>query len=238
MQAVEWGITRMDQAPYAVTVPAQYVGLTVNEAVSLALKLNADSLVAAGGSGWPGNDQLGNNWFAVRYGGALFGYLASDTAHNPADWDTALNRLGAHLDANLGRSPLGLGWNPEGHGYTWFPGWHTLPLVLALRNTRGEDLTLTWPGLNLTLWGATYATGVVPVPRVKDIYQPQAFGIRPDFTDDHNAWGPEGTAGLAFALAPPKWLPGMKWMYRRLAGDLGDQGWDAEAGNGIYSLLF
>lgn len=236
--AVEQGITRLTDTPYALLMPPQYVGLPLNEAVSLALRLNADSLVASGGPGWPGNDRVGNNWFAVRYGGALFGYLASDEIFDTSAWNTALQRLSTHLDATLTRSPAAQGWNPEGHGYIWFPGWHTLPLVLALRNTGGPDLTQTWPALNLTLWAAGYATGVVPVARVPDLNQALALGIRPDFSDDHNAWGPEGTAGLAFALAPPELLGGMKWIYRRLAGDLGDDGWDAEAGNGLYSLLF
>lgn len=168
VQALEMGITRITDTPYSIQMPAQYVGLPLNEAVSLALKLNADSLVASGGSGWPSNESIGNNWFAVRYGGALFGYLASNHAHDSANWNTALQRLGIHLDATLTRSAESRGWNPEAHGYIWFPAWHTYPLMLAMRNVQGVDLAETWPGLTYSLWAATFATGAIPVNRPVD----------------------------------------------------------------------
>jgi autotransporter-associated beta strand protein len=226
------------------SVPAPYAGMDLNAGISLALKNNADSLVASGGSEWPGNTKTANNWFAVRFGTALLSYLACDEPESgwSANYDTCLRELRAHYAANLTtRSDTG-GWNPEGVAYAQYPGYFSFPMLYALKRVKGLDLTTEIPALNKTLW-ATYQ-GMLPIDRYSRTTAPGdtrlgwGKGLRPDFTDDHNSWDPEGSAALAFAFAPEAYKPGLKWMFRRTCGDLGDQTWDTSSGNGLWSLLF
>jgi hypothetical protein len=233
----------------AITVPAKYVGLPLREAISQALRNNADSLIASGGSGWPGNDAYGNNWWACRYAGAGLGYLVCDESGIEANLDIAITRLKTHLSYNLGDSPLGMGWNPEGVAYAQFPGWYTYPFAIALERATGRDLVAEHPAMRFALW-STYM-GVLPIERgsrLGDLQTGTGLGIRPDFDDDHNIWEGEGTGALAFAFAynddPDDdipdfdYRPGIKWLYNRIAGAMGDQLWDSASGNGIYSILY
>lgn len=225
-------------------VPAVYVGMDLNAAVSLALKSNADSLVQSGGAEWPGDTKLGNNWFAVRYGSALLSYLSCDEgiATWSNNYNTCLSKIRQYLDNNLTKRTDANGWNPEGIAYAQYPGYFLYPATYALKRLRGVDLPVEYPAMTKALW-ATYQ-GVLPIDRYSrttadgDTRIGWAKGLRPDMTDDHNAWDPEGTAGLAFAFAPESYKPGLKWMYRRLCGDLGDRTWDCSTGNGLWSLLF
>lgn len=226
------------------TVPAPYVGMDLNAGVSLALKNNADSLVASGGSEWPGDTKTANNWFAVRYGSALLSYLACDEpeAGWSANYNTCLNKLRTHYSANLTTRADTGGWNPEGVAYAQYPGYFTFPMLYALKKLKGVDLTTEIPALNKTLW-STYQ-GLLSIDRYSRTTAPGdtrlgwGKGLRPDFTDDHNSWDPEGTAALAFAFAPEAYKPGLKWIFRRTCGDLGDRTWDCSSGNGLWSLLF
>ena len=226
------------------TVPAIYVGMDFNAAVSLALKNNADSLVASGGSEWPGDTKTANNWFAVRYGSALLSYLACDEVESgwSANYSTCLTKLRSHYGSNLtNRADTG-GWNPEGVAYAQYPGYFTFPALIALKKLKGLDLTTEFPALNKTLWASFQ--GMLPIDRYSRVTEAGnplsglAKGLRPDFTDDHNSWDPEGTAALAFAFSPEAYKPGLKWMFRRTCGDLGDKTWDTATGNGLWSLLY
>jgi hypothetical protein len=236
--------TFTDLAGQTLTLPAPYAGMDLRAAISLALKNNSDSLVASGGSGFPGADKEGNNWWGIRFAAAGLGYLASD--EDPATYERNL-RLSAdavlrHLRANLGTDPAGRGWNPEGIAYAQFAGWFTHPFALALRRATGRDFAAELPPLRHAL-RSTYV-GVLPIERFGRLSAPGdtragwGRGLRPDFDDDHASWDGEGTGALAFAFAPPEYLPGLKWQFRRLVGDLGDRTWDAASGNGLYALLF
>lgn len=226
------------------TVTAPYAGMDFNAAISLALKNNADSLVASGGAEWPGDTKIANNWFAVRFSTALLSYLACDEpeAGWSSNYTTCLSKIRAHYNANLTTRADANGWNPEGLAYTQYPGYNSFPMIYALKRLKGIDLTTEIPALKKALW-TTYQ-GVLPIDRFSrssaagDTRIGWSKGLRPDFTDDHNSWDPEGTAALAFAFAPEPYKPGMKWMFRRLCGDLGDQTWDCSTGNGLWSLLF
>lgn len=232
-----------------ISIPSKYVGLSLRSAISRALRNNADSLIASGGSGWPGNDATGSNWWAVRYAGAGLGYLACDESGTDTNLNTAITRLKTHLSANLGDSPVSMGWNPEGIAYAQFPGWFTYPFAIALQRLKGRNLVAEHPAMRYALW-ATYM-GAVPVERRSRLGDPvtgTGLGIRPDFDDDHNVWEPEGTAALAFAFAynnDPNdaipdfdFRPGLKWLFNRLAGAKGDRLWDSASGNGIFALLY
>ncbi len=226
------------------TVPAPYAGLSVNAAISLALKNNADSLVRSGGAEWPGDTKTANNWFAVRYATAALSYLACDEAETAwsANFTTCVQKLVTHKTSNLTTSTQSRGWNPEGIAYAQYPGWHTYPFAYAYKRLKGVDLTLQIPGMKYELW-STYQ-GLLPIARYTRAAGPgetrpgYGLGLRPDFTDDHDMWDGEGTGALAFAFAPPAFIPGLKWQFRRTCGDLGDRTWDGSSGNGLYSLLF
>jgi hypothetical protein len=236
--------TFTDLAGQTLTLPAPYAGMDLRAALSLALKNNSDSLIASGGSGFPGAEKEGNNWWGIRYAAAGLGYLASDEP--PASYEKnlglAANGVVRHLRANLTTDRRARGWNPEGIAYAQFAGWFTHPFALALRRSTGRDLVADIPALRYALW-STY-TGVLPIERFGRLSAPGekragwGRGLRPDFDDDHASWDGEGTGALAFAFAPADYLPGLKWQYRRLVGDLGDRTWDAASGNGLYSLLF
>lgn len=224
------------------TVPAEFVGKPVNDLVSRKLFENAESLVKSGGPGWPGDHKTGNNWHAVRFGGAALQFLACDEPRET--WkkhlDACIRGLAQHKKANLTVSTVSNGYNPEGIAYAQYPGYTTYPLLIALRRLEGIDLAKEIPGMQRELW-STYQ-GVLPIPRKGRVGTPgtnaPGLGLRPDFTDDHPVWEGEGTAALAFAVSPPEYLPGLKWLYRRLVGDIGDRTWDSASGNGLYSLLF
>jgi len=225
-------------------VPKEFVGQDINAFISNALKENADSLVKGGGSGWPGDQKTGNNWMAVRFGTAALSYLGCDEPREQwqKNFETAMRMVLRHKQAILSMSSSANGWNPEGIAYAQYPGWTTYPLVIALLRLEGRDLIKEVPAMQKELW-ATYQ-GVLPLARHSRVSGPGeerkgwGLGLRPDFTDDHPVWEAEGTASLAFAVAPKEYLPGMKWLYRRLCGDLGDRTWDSASGNGLYSLLF
>ena len=229
-----------------VTVAAKFTGLSLNAAVSLALKENADNLIASGGSGWPGDNSTGNNWFAVRYGGAGLGYLSTDETVDAAKFATAVNKLTDHFKANLGAGADSRGWNAEGIGYLPFPGQTSMPFVLALiRNTNSalgssfvnRDLRASVTGLGYTLQ-TPYPPGLAIARRHPFDNNFTGLGLRPEFNDDHPLLYGEGTGALAFALAPAEYQPGIKWMFRRLWGDLGDQTWDMASGQALWSLLY
>lgn len=233
----------------SITVPEKYVGLPLRTAISQALRNNGDSNIRSGGSGWPGNDAIGNNWFAVRYGSAALAYLACDETGTGANFDLAISRLKTHLTANLGTSPLGMGWNPEGIAYAQYPGWTTYPLAIALKRMTGRDLVAEHPAMRFALWSTWQ--GVLPIERksrLGDLATGTGLGVKPDFDDDHNIWDGEGTGALAFAFAYNDdpgddipdfdYRPGIKWLYNRIAGAKGDRLWDSASGNGIYSILY
>ncbi len=213
-------------------LPPEYVGMDLNAAMSKALKANADSLIASGGGGWPGGDKYGNNWYSVRYGGALLGILASDETGMEKAYDTALGVFGKYLVASLGTHPNPKGWNPEGYGYTLYPAQFTYPALIALKRLRDADPTKNIPAARLNL--PTLFHGLLALPQ-----KSQGFmGVHPDFTDDNADWLGEGAANFAFAFAPEAQKPALKWIYRRTFGDLGDNQWDATSCGGLYALLY
>lgn len=215
-----------------VQVPPQYVGLDLNTAVSQALKANVQSLIRSGGGDWPGNDKTGNNWFAVRYGGALIGLLASDETGMDTEYTTALTQLRAYLRDNLSTNPSARGWNPEGYGYSFYPSQFTFPALLALSRNRNVNLQSEVPAIR-------YALPVLYSGLMSLQTNPGTFiGLHPDFTDDNPQWFGEGAANLAFAFAPDEMKPALKWMYRRSFGDLGDNKWDSMSVGGLYALLY
>jgi hypothetical protein len=229
-----------------ITVHSDYVGLDVRTAISKALKDNADRLIASGGSGWPGDMSTGNNWNGVRFGGAGLCYLATDDTVDSAKFSTAVTKLTTYFKSNLGSGADSRGWNVEGLGYLGFPGQTSMPFVLALqRNTNSalgasyvsKDLRTDIPGLKYTL--QTQYPGALPQTRRHPFKSDfTGIGLRPEFNDDHPLLLPEGTAALAFALAPSEYQPALKWMFRRFWGDIGDQTWDMVSGNPLWSLLY
>ena len=245
------GIWHTSYTGRTITVPSKYVGMTLRDAISLALKNNGDSNIRSGGSGWPGNDKTGNNWWAVRYGSALLAYLVSDEPGliGSANFNTAIARLKTHLSANLSDSPLGMGWNPEGVSYAQYPGWATYPAAIALKRMTGRDLVAEHPAMRYALW-STYM-GALPWERKSRLGHPisgTGLGVKPDFDDDHNIWEGEGTAALAFAFAfnndPADaipdfdYRPGLKYLFNRITGSKGDRLWDSSSGNGLFAYIY
>jgi PKD repeat protein len=220
------------------TIPAHYVGRPLNEVVSEAILANAESLMNSGGSGWPGSDKYGNNWYAVRYGGAGIGYLATDHPFDESRLTSAINEVVKYVETTLTKQADAQGWNPEGHGYAMYPGQYAFLFELLLNRHRGRSLGAEAPAFERALW-AIYQGGLPYATR----YYPNNsgelnLGFHPDFTDDNVNWNPEGTANLAFVIAPEAFIPGLKWIYRRVFGDLGDNRWDTSSMGGLYALLF
>lgn len=219
-------------------VPAQYVGRPLNEVVSEAILVNAESLIASGGSGWPGADRYGNNWYAVRYSGAGIGFLATDDPWDESRLNTAVNEVVRYLETTLTRRADAQGWNPEGHGYMMFPGQYTYLFDLLLRRHRGRTLGETVPAFDKGLWAIFQGGLPYPVLDYPNNSGRANIGFHPDFTDDNVNWNGEGTANLAFVHSPEELVPGLKWVYRRVFGDLGDNTWDAASMGGLYGLLY
>lgn len=189
--------------------------------IAAQLDFAADKLMASMGAG--ANNNIANNWQAVRYGSAGLASLAVGNAERARQ---AYAQLLRHLKANLG----GGTWNPEGNGYTVYPWQFTGPFGIAAQRAGIGDLRKDFPAAGATLWSTMTAT--VPIPGIR------SHGLHPDLSDDHPMYEGQGTAGLALFYAEPANLPAVRWMYDRLCGSAGDGTWDSARGGALYSLLF
>jgi hypothetical protein len=194
--------------------------------ISQKLLAAANGLIASMGEG--ANNQIGNNWQAVRYGAAGLAALACDETGRLDVAKHAYASLKRHLNFNLGEN----GWNPEGIGYTAYPWQFTGPFgIAAARNGLGDFRTEMGKKVSMTLW--TTLLGTVSIPRINGL------GLRADLTDDSPTYNGEGTLGLAFWSAPPEYLPAVKWMHDYLTtGSKQERYFDLDRGGGIYSFLF
>ncbi len=207
------------------------------EEVSLALDANAKSLMRNGGTGWPGDTAVANNWHGVRYSGALLCFLASDVTGNTAQINTAYTRLRTHLQAKYGTGPDASGWDLEGKGYVTYPWGSFLGATgIVLQRLLGIDMIADAPGAGYAIW-AMYA-GAVPLPTWNTALDRPGLGLAPDFSDDHPHIQGEGAHGLAFYYAPQGFRPGIRWLYDRFWGAQGDQTWDGARHGEVYSFLY
>lgn len=197
---------------------------TTRSLVSRKLREIAEGMMKSMGAG--ANNQLANNWQAVRFAGAGLAFLASDEPGGREAAASCYARLKQHLHANLGDN----GWNPEGIGYTQYPWQFTGPFGIAAQRAGLGDLRQDVKKAALTFW-TTYV-GTVAIPGERN------FGLRADLSDDHPTWSGDGTAGLAFWYAPREQLPALRWMYDYLCGARGDKTWDSYAHGGLFSLLY
>ena len=216
--------------------------MPLREAMSLAIKNNADSLMRSGGGSWPGNEDLANNWHGVRYGAAALGYLVSNhddggkLSGNPAHYDSYRCQLRHKRDRT--------GLESRRHFLRAIP-W----LVYgASRDCSEANSGVIWfkKIRNSATPFGLHIYGFVELARRCGIRHGPRIEAR--FEDDHNGWDGEGTGALAFAfaynddpnddIADFDYRPGLKYMFRRVAGDLGDNLWDGASGNGIYSILY
>jgi PKD repeat protein len=223
---------------HTVSVPSGLVGRDLNEVVSEAILQNAQSLMASGGSGWPGAGKYGNNWYAVRYSGAGIGFLATDHPFNESQLNSAIQEVLRYVETTHTTRRDGQGWNPEGHGYAMFPGQYTFLFEILLNRHRGISLGSNTPSFNKALWAIFQGGLPYPVLDYPNNSGRANLGFHPDFTDDNVNWNGEGTANLAFYHSPEHFVPGLKWVYRRVFGDLGDNTWDASSMGGLYALLY
>lgn len=199
--------------------------------ISQALVQQADSLRTTGGSGWPGNDAYGSNWYIIRYGMSGLGYLAADTEFDSSHLDFVHQQVREYANANMGTRPDSMGWNLEGYGYAGFsmPFAHTYMLAAKLADP-GKDLYAEFPGMRLQ--PASLFRGVLPIPNSQSSSMSSVYpenlrlGTRPDFSDDGQfTWQMSGLEGLAFHpdLTPENWIPALRWSFDRLSGELGDR---------------
>jgi hypothetical protein len=216
-------------------LPAELVGQDLNAVASRALLDSALALVKGGGKDWPGGNKPGNNWNAVRYGGALLALLACDepAEQTKSAYETSLRHLRAYVQTAYSTHPDAGGWNPEGYGYTLYPAQFTYPAALALARLRDVRLADEVPTLRKNF--ASLFHGLLATPTR---HPGPLLGQHPDFTDDNADWLGEGVANLAFAFAPPEQHAALRWMYRRTFGDLGDARYDTSSSGGLWGLLF
>lgn len=205
--------------------------------VSQALEDMAHSLMRSGGGGWPGNNATANNWHGVRYSAAILCFLACDETGNEAEIEDAGDRLVTHLLAKYGSGPGAMGWDVEGAGYVYYP-WGSFmgAAVLTLDRLEGRDIFSEAPAAQYAIW-ATY-NGGVPLPTWRGWLDAPGLGLHPDFSDSNPNMNGEGSHGLAFALAPDAYVPGIKWVYNRMFGALGAQTWDSWRHGEVYSILY
>lgn len=214
--------------------------------ISRALVQQADSLRTTGGSGWPGNDAYGSNWYIIRYGMAGLGYLVADTEYDPAHLNFVHQRVRQYADANMSRREDSMGWNVEGYGYAGFsmPFAHAYMLA-ARRADPANNLYAEFPGMRLQ--PASLFRGVLPIPASQSAGMSSVYpenlrlGVRPDFSDDGQfTWELSGLEGLAFhpELTPEGWVPGLRWLFDRLSGDLGDRTYGYGYTRSFYAAFF
>jgi len=216
------------------------------EIISRAIVQQADSLMQNGGSGWPGNDAYGSNWFAIRYSMAALGYLVADTEYDPANLDFVDSRFRLYAQANMGSAPTSMGWNLEGYGYAGFsmPFAHAY-MIAHKRNGTGNDYYTDFPGMRLQPF--SMFQGVLPIPNFQSHDMSSVYphnlklGVRPDFSDDGQfTWETSGLEGLVFHpdITPPEIIPGIRWLYDHLCGELGDETYGHGYTRSFYSLFF
>lgn len=213
-------------------IPEEYVGKDLNSAMSLALLANAESLLESGGADWPGGNKFGNNWYGVRYGGAVLSLLASDEPRARELLPKALSPLQRYIETSLGTHAEPAGWNPEGYGYTLYPSQFTFPAILAVRHLVEAGFVQNVPAVEKN--PVTVFHGLMALPQRNSGF----LGLHPDFQDDNVDWIGEGTANLAFAFAADTVKPGLKWLYNRTFGAKGDKKYDSSSCGGLYALLY
>lgn len=213
-------------------LPKEYIGMDLNTAMSKALLSNAESLLASGGAGWPSGNKFGNNWYGVRYGGAVLSLLATDEGQARELLPRAMQPLQRYIETSLGTHSRPTGWNPEGYGYTLYPAQFTFPAILAVRRLSNPDFVKNVPAVQENL--VVIYHGLLPLPQKNAGF----LGLHPDFQDDNADWTGEGAANLAFAFAPDSVKPALKWIYNRSFGALGDKRYDSASCGGLYALLF
>lgn len=214
--------------------------------ISRAIVQQADSLRIDGGPGWPGNDAYGSNWYAIRYSMSGLGYLVADSEYDPASLDYVDSRFRLYAEANMGSSPSSMGWNIEGYGYAGFsmPFAHAYMIAHKL-NDSGSDYYQDYPGMRLQPF--SMFQGVLPIPSFQDTGMSTVYpgklklGVRPDFSDDAQfTWETSGLEGLAFhpEITPAAYVPGLRWLFDRLCGELGDGTFGSGYTRSFYSLFF
>jgi hypothetical protein len=212
----------------SVTLAYDFCGTSwpeeTRKTVLAAMTTAAENLLASMGEG--ANTKTGNNWQAVRYGAAGLAFLAAGSPDSQKRAWACYELLIKHLRANLGRGS----WNPEGTGYTIYPWQFSGPFAIAAARAGIGDVRKDVPEVGKTLWTTLVAT--VPIKNRN------GRGLHPDLSDDHPVYEGQGTAGIAFWLTEPAWLPATRWMYDRLVGGFGDGTWDSARGGALYSLLF
>lgn len=201
--------------------------------ISLQLYEQGEQQMNVSGPGWNGADE--SNWWGIRYSGAGIAYLASDEAAAATRLVDVRAMMEQYFDAMFSTSPLSRGAVPEGMGYTLYPYGLIAPYLLADLQVHGFDYRTTIPGVSeMGVWPWFFA---LPLEWwTGSEYSP---GMHPAWQDDNTRMNNSGGAlGLAFALSPDRFQPGLKWLYDRYWGALGDQTYSYRRAGSIWAYLY
>lgn len=217
-------------AAYDLCAPSAAWDAAFNYQLSKRLIEIAEVIVNDGGTDQPSS--LGSNWRGARGGSAGLALLATDHVFDPALLATADGMVQNYLNDNQGN---GVGWNPEGFGYTAYAiGNFVGPYGVAAeradpsKNYRDDARLegMTWSGFA----GATTAY---------DVYG--LGGVKTDWSNDNAHVGGEGTYGLAFYYADAELAPGIRHAYDRFMGALTPiqpPHWDSVQQGAFWSILY
>ncbi|MGC9452415.1 MAG: InlB B-repeat-containing protein, partial [Oceanipulchritudo sp.] len=216
---------------YDLCVDAEAWDPPFDYAMSARLLSIATMIVEDGGTEQP-NDP-GSNWRGNRGASAGLALLATDHQYDPTLLEQAHGMVLQYLDHNQAGAN-GHGWNPEGFNYTAYSiGNHVGHYALATVQA-GPEWSLR--GDERLKWMAW--TGFAGATSAYDIF---GFGgVKTDWSDENPHIGGEGIYGLSFFFADDALLPGLRYAYDRLMGELSPYGptWDAVRQGALFSLMF
>lgn len=201
-------------------------------AVSRRLADIAAVIVESGGT--EQNTAPESNWQGARGASGGLALLATDHTVPGSQLSSALSRTVGFLNANQGTNPASRGWNGEGSGYTAYAiGSFVGPFAIAVDRLRPTDSFTDHHGLRWITW-PTFAGATTAL----DVYG--LGGVKTDWTDDNAHVGGEGVYGLAFRLADPALLGGLRHAYDRFQGALSPLGprWDGVRHGTFWSILY
>ncbi|MBD3243349.1 MAG: hypothetical protein GF331_22355 [Chitinivibrionales bacterium] len=201
--------------------------------VSTALKTHADYIEGNGGR--EQNTNPASNWQGNRFASGGLCYLATDDAFEQSRLDNCWERVQRYCRENMGDDIDSRGWNIEGIGYTTYPfGQFVGPFGIAMYNAdQNRDIRTAVPSAAWTPW-TVYAGAA----RIRNHGEWNTVGLHPDFGDDNPHLISEGVYGQAFWYCPRELVPGLKYWYDRMTGNMGPADFDHVRHGTIYGYLF
>ena len=233
---------------HTVPVPPSLVGRgsSTKYRVEAISSERAQSLMASGGSGWPGAGKYGAINLvcrALQRGRDSTAFSRRTTLLKTKANSTAPSkRCAATFETTHTTRRDGQGWNPEGHGYAMFPGQYTFLFEILLNRHRGISLGSTHTLLQQGPLGHPFQGGL-PYPVLdspKQLRTRSTSASTPMFHRRQRELERGGARPtLAFySQSPEHFGAGAEMGSTGASSGPRRHTWDAPSNGGLYALLY